>query len=107
MNAGLTNPEPAASQREFDQLRQRLDTMDVHGTRGVGVIQVQVTELVKDLAELRISTAARADAHERQHVQDVHDHRNQLRWLTGTAIAAVVALAAILTLVIDIASHVK
>jgi hypothetical protein len=38
--------------RRMDELRQNLDRLDSHGSRGLSGLQVQMTELSKDLVSL-------------------------------------------------------
>lgn len=106
MAAGMTDPERAASQRELDILRQRVDDMDTHGTRGVGAIQLQVGELVKDLADMRAETRTWQGQHERSHERDARDRITARRWLIGVGVAGVAAMTTVIGLLIDIASHV-
>lgn len=55
-----------AVNRRIDGLDQRVTTLDEHGSRGVAALQVQLTELTKDLArvevELRRTRAGRWQA---------------------------------------------
>lgn len=97
--------DAAASQREVDILRERVEAIDAHGTRGIGAIQLQVTELIKDVTELRADTRTWQEGHGRQHAADQRDRVTGRRWLIGTAIAGIVAMAAILGLLLDITSR--
>jgi hypothetical protein len=104
----VTSPEPAASQREMDLLRadvghlaKRVDDLDMHGSRGVLTLQAQVTDLVKDMGQL---TGA-FDAHQRQHVADARDRLIGRRWLVGTGLAGTATMAAVITLLLEILSH--
>lgn len=101
MTAGNTAPERAASQRELDQLRARVDMIDVQGTRGVGVLQTQVMELIKDLAELRAQAGSWQERHDSQHAADTRERVIGRRWVVGTCIAIVVMLTAVLTLTLQ------
>lgn len=86
--------------REFDRLEQRVDQMDLTGTRGVGVLAERVTDLAKDVAKLE----ALIESHERQHELDRQERQAGRRWLVGT-IAAM--SSGILVLIIEqIAAHV-
>lgn len=80
---------------EFEMLRQlaadnarRLEAIDVSGTRGVGVVQVQLTDLAKDLASL----ASRMDHHDKEHMQDQRDRAAGRRWMAGTVIGFLAAI---------------
>lgn len=87
---------------EFDMLKQmvneqgiRLTSIDEHGTRGVGVIQVQLTELIKDLAELKTEFKS--------------EQRNRItgrRWVLGMAAAGTGAIAALITALVEALPHV-
>lgn len=102
----LTEDAPA-TRREMDQLREELRRIDDHGTRGVGVLQAQVTDLVKDVVELKADMNTRFQAHQRQHEVAERERRAGRRWLIGTVIAALVVLVAILTLLLQIAGKVR
>lgn len=98
--------QPYASRREVDLLREDLIRMDDHGTRGVGSIQIQLTALVKDVAEMKTNVDARFAAHQRVHDQDQRDRVNGRRWLIGMAIAGLTAMATIITMLTDLLLHV-
>jgi hypothetical protein len=75
---------------EFDMLKsqvtdsaRRIDAIDQSGTRGVGIVQVQLTDLAKDVAAL----GARMDTHDREHESEARDRRSSRRWMVATAIA--------------------
>lgn len=87
--------DEAVSRPEFDMLRQavsenarRLDSIDQSGTRGVGVVQQQITDLAKDVAGLQV----KFDKHESEHGQSERDRRSSRRWLVTSGIALLVAL---------------
>ena len=78
------------SRREFDMLRDqvggnasRLDVIDQSGTRGVGAISVQMTEVIKDVADIK----AKVDAHSSVHDQEERQRVLSRRWLIGTILA--------------------
>lgn len=98
---------------EFDLLKQmvvtgqtRLDNIDDHGTRGVTGLQAQMTEVVKDLAELKADVNARFEAHTRQHDQDRRERVTGRRWLIGTGIAGLMAMSAVAGLLVEVLMHV-
>lgn len=76
--------------------------MDEVGTRGVSAIQVQVTELVKDVTELK----AKLESHELAHLVDARqrtlDRRETRRYALTTTIATIATLVAVVAL---LASH--
>lgn len=85
---------------EFDLLKQivadnqqRLLSIDEHGTRGVGIVQVQLNEVIKDLAELKLS-----------HEQEKASRRATGKWLIGTVIAFMAMAAAVIITVADLAT---
>jgi hypothetical protein len=82
-------PEPYASRRELDQLREDLRRLDDHGSRGVGAIQIQLTALVRDMAELKIDTSSRFAEHFRQHEADAAQRRSD-RWKAAAVVAALI-----------------
>jgi hypothetical protein len=111
--------------REFDLLKdgvaalgRRISDIDNNGTRGVQSIQVQMTEIVKDISELKVdvnnlkvevkqdvsnlkdSVDRRFLAHGESHIQEAKDRVKGRRWVIGTMIAAVLALCAVITLLV-------
>lgn len=105
--AELTAPEPAASRREVDQLREELHRLDDHGSRGVGTLQTQVTELVKDVTELRAEVSGRFTDHLRLHNQEQRDRVSARRWLIGTGIAGLASIAAVIALLVQILKQLR
>lgn len=75
------------TQREFDQLRSELIRIDDHGTRGIGTIQAQLTEVVKDVTELKGEVNSRFAEHQRQHERELADRAVNRRWGIGVAVA--------------------
>lgn len=98
-------PEPAASRREVDLLREDLHRIDAHGSRGVGVLQNQLTELVKDLTEMKADLSTRFEAHQRVHDQDHADRISGRRWLITTGIAGLAAMGTVIAMLADVLSH--
>lgn len=76
------------SRAEFDALARRLDFLDEHGTRGVGVVSSQVTAVSQQLTQLG---QAQVD-HERQHVKEREDGIRSRRWRVGMIIAGIAAV---------------
>jgi hypothetical protein len=111
--------DQAVSRGEFDLLRQmvgataaRVENIDGSGTKGVIVVQAQLADVVKDLAELKSDELRRAhevnerfDAHARVHEQDQHDRVTGRRWLVGIGVAGIGSMGAVLTLLIDVLAH--
>lgn len=84
--------EPPATRRELDQLTARLDGIDAHGTRGIAPLAVQLTEVIKDLAELKHDVESRFNAHARAHEKDEAKRVSARRWTVATVVAAVAAV---------------
>jgi hypothetical protein len=82
----------------------RLEGIDSGGTKGVAVVQTQLIDVVKDLAELKAEVDKRFDAHMRDHAQEARDRVSARRWAIGTFIAA---LAVIVTLLLNITFHLR
>ncbi len=72
---------------DLAQLAQRMDWLDEHGTRGVGALQVQVTELAKDIGRIE----AAQDAHLAQHSQEAAERANTRRWLVASVVIPTVS----------------
>jgi hypothetical protein len=99
--------EPAASQRELDALARRVDTMDQTGTRGVGVIQAQLTDLARDVAKLEGQFTAHETEHRHEAEKREQQRRAGSRWRISAAIAGSASFAAVLALLIQILTHVR
>jgi hypothetical protein len=87
------------SRGEFDLLRDivtqqgaRMEAIDNHGTRGVGVLQTQITDLTKDFVEMKTENTAWQQSHTAEHVQDKKDKVTGRRWLIGIGIAGLTAI---------------
>lgn len=85
-------PDEYVTQREFDQLRSELIRIDDHGTRGIGTIQAQLTEVVKDVTELKGEMNSRFREHQRQHEAEQADRASNRRWGIGLAVAILGAI---------------
>lgn len=79
--------EPA-SRNDLRDLARRVDMLDEHGTRGVGVLAVQVQEIAKDVARLETQLAEHAKEHQRAE----RDRIAGRRWLIGAVIGAIAAV---------------
>jgi hypothetical protein len=79
--------------------QSRLEGIDLGGTKGVAVVQTQLVDVVKDLAELKAEVDKRFDAHMRDHAQETKDRTAARRWAIGTFIAA---LTVVVTLLLNI-----
>lgn len=119
---GMTDRPPTRG--EFELLRQivagqgaRLETIDSSGTKGVAVVQAQMTDVVKDLAELKTEVNVRFDSaatgelqwhkdHLAMHEQERRDRVTGRRWLIGTAVAGMASMTAVLALLVDVLNHV-
>lgn len=104
--------EGVISRGEFEMLRQvvasnqaRMESIDSGGTRGIGVIDAKLTEVVRDLATLQSSVDSRFEAHNVLHETDRKDRISGRRWAIGTSIAIMTALIAMLALIADMWTH--
>ena len=86
------------------QVQARIEGVDSGGTKGVAVVQAQMTDVVRDLAELKAEVDKRFDVHLAQHAQDTRDRAAARRWAVGTYLAA---LAIIVTLLLNITLHLR
>ena len=96
---------------EFELLKQivasnqaRLEGIDSGGTKGVAVVQSQLVDVVKDLAELKAEVDKRFDVHMREHVQEAKDRTAARRWAIGSFLAA---LAIVVSLLLNIAIRIR
>lgn len=85
-------PDEPVSRREFDQLSARISEIDQHGTRGIAPLAVQLTEVIKDVNDVKREVEQRFDAHERQHEREETRRVSGRRWMVGAIIAAVAAV---------------
>jgi hypothetical protein len=90
------------SRREVDQLRQEMLRLDDHGGRGTIALQVQLNDLVKDFAEMKVEMTNRFDAHSKVHADDEQRRIVGRRWVVGTVIGGAAALSAVVGMLIDI-----
>lgn len=95
------------SREEFAMLRDqvaanagRLDAIDRGGTRGVGALSVQITEVIKDVSGVQRDLADFRRDHAEQHDREQAARVVTRRWLIGTIIAGFVALEAPLAVVV-------
>lgn len=109
-------PPPPAQETptrgEFEMLKQlvsdtraQITSMDNTGTKGVGVVQAQLTEVVKDLAELKGDVSLRFAAHQQVHEQDQQQRREGRRWLIGIGLAGIGTMATVVGLLIGVLSN--
>lgn len=73
----MNSPEPMATRREVDQIagrlnqvEQRIDHLDATGTRGVAVIQSQMTNLTNKVDDLKTGIDAKFIEHNKDHELD-------------------------------------
>jgi hypothetical protein len=95
--------------RELDQLhvtdrdlRQAISDLDNHGSRGVLQLTAQVTDLIKDITEVKLSFVA----HEVQHEKEAADRRNSRRWMAGFVVAGLSGFAAVIGLLVEVLQRV-
>jgi len=69
-------------------------------------VLIPLTDVVKDLAEMKADLAGRFEAHQRVHDQDHADRISGRRWLIGTGIAGLGAMGAVLAMLADILQHI-
>lgn len=96
-------PDAPVTRGEFDMLRQIVtgNQARLEGVNAIAVVQTQITEVIKDLTELKADVTKRFDAHMEVHEQDQAARLNGRRWQVGTLIAVLVLLVSILGLVIN------
>jgi len=105
----VTNGTPDVTRGEFNMLKdkvdsneRRLESIDDHGTRGVGTLQTQIVELVKDVTELKTDLTRFIAEHSKTHKQESDERTSSRRWMIGMAVGAITMLAAVLTVVVEI-----
>lgn len=93
------------SQREIDILRDDVRRMNEHGTLGVQSLQVQLTDAIKDITELKTSMEQRFNAHLRDHEQEKRDRVSGRRWLIAMGAAYIASMSGILGILIELLSR--
>lgn len=83
----------------YNQLARRVEQMDTNGTRGVAVLNLQVTNLIGQIATLETDMRTWQSAHVQAHNNEVNKRVSSRRWAIGTAIACIAALVALITMV--------
>jgi hypothetical protein len=94
------------SREEFAMLRDQVNAVDA-GTRGMGAVAVQLTEVIKDVSDVRLELRQdvrelRDDlaGHRREHETEERARVAGRRWMIATVVAALVAIEAPLGYVI-------
>lgn len=94
---------------EFDLLKDivtgnqaRMDSIDAHGSRGVAVLQEQVTELIKDMVQLKAGMEGWQAAHEVEHQAEKRERMTGRRWLIGIGFAGAASMAGVAAALADI-----
>lgn len=92
----MTEP---VSRHEFDQLIARVSAIDAHGTRGIAPLSVQLTEVIKDVNDVRSDLRdakreleQRFDRHAQQHEEEEARRVSNRRVAVGWAIALVASI---------------
>ena len=96
----------ASSEVEIAKLSVRIESINDHGSRGVATMQMQLTDLIKDVVELKVDMNARFEAHQKVHDQDQKARVTGRRWMTTTVIAALVLVAGVLSLLVEILTRI-
>lgn len=104
----VTATEFAMLRDELRAVQARVDVIDQGGTRGVSGVAVQLTEVIKDVADVRAELRAdvkdlRGDLanHRAEHEADARARVSGRRWLIGAATAALLAVEGPLAYVIS------
>lgn len=113
-----------ATRRELDMLLSRVESIERDGTRGMVAVQTQLTDTVKDLAELKLDfskfqsdTSAWFTAHAKQHEEErlAREQENEVRrrdritdnrWRIGMIVAALAAIGGMYEFLNVILQHV-
>jgi len=75
--------------------------------REIAALQVQVTELGKDLTALQLDTRVWQKQHHIEHQTERRERIAGRRWVVGTLIAVLVLLVAVLGLVLSVAARIR
>jgi hypothetical protein len=108
--------EQPPTRGEFDLLHEmqkrdhdRVENIDIHGTRGIGGLQQQVADVRADVVEIKGDLGTiksdidrRFDAHEEQHKDAEAARVTSRRWIIMAAIAFGTLLCAMAGAIVDI-----
>lgn len=87
-----TAADIAALWRAVNANDRRVSEIDHAGTRGLGPVSVQLTEVIKDVGALQNQVAAFERDHQAQHQQEALARVISRRWAVATAIAFLAAI---------------
>jgi hypothetical protein len=88
----VTRADVEALWRVVNDNAKRLELIDAGGTRGVGAMSVQITEVIKDVSALQQQLGTFQREHEDQHRREATARVVGRRWAIGTAVAFLVAI---------------
>lgn len=80
------------TRRELDRIWSTVTRMDEHGTRGVVALQVQLTELIKDLSEFKVDINNR-----------LMRTAQARRWLIGLVVGMVGMIGGLISVAVQLA----
>lgn len=87
------------SRYEFSQLAARLADIDTHGTRGIAPLAVQLTEVIKDVNDMRndVRDFKREvensfTRHDTQHEREEARRISSRRWAFGAVVAVIASI---------------
>lgn len=95
------------TKREIDRLWERVNFIDDHGSRGVGSLQVQVTELMRDIGDLKTETITWQTKHEQSHATEATERASSKRWLIASVVIPTVAILITAAGVFEALLHLK
>lgn len=92
---------------EVRDIRDTVNTIDSAGTRGIGVIHQQVSELIRDVGDLKTDLKG----HELKHEQTEHERQKQrrsnVRWLVMLVVTIILGLGGLYAFLAQIAASIK
>jgi hypothetical protein len=88
----VTRADIEALWRVVSTNEHRLDAIDTGGTRGVGALSVQITEVVKDVSALQVQMREFQREHEELHRREASARIASRRWAIATAVAFLAAI---------------
>ncbi len=94
--------EISENRTRLSTLEARIEFIDGHGSRGIGALTTRMDNVVNDLAEVRVTLSDFIKTHGNEHRKDLDDRQSGRHWLIGTAIAGIVSMTAVITLLLTI-----
>lgn len=100
----MSDADPV-TRREVDQLTNRIESIDNHGTRNSSLIELATRQNTEAIKAVKDEITQRFAAHDTQHRLDRDERIRSRRWRIGAATAGIGAMAALVAALFTIAAQ--